>query len=333
MTAAAESSADAALVRAALTGDEDAFRALVEPYRRELHVHCYRLLGSVHDAEDALQETLLRAWRHLGTYGARSPFRAWLYRIATNVCLRAAERRPPAAATTAEEAAELAVTAYPDSWLEELAARELPPAARYELFETVQLAFLVAIQLLPPRQRAVLVLRDVLGWSARETAELLDTSTASVNSALQRARVTLEERRAAGRLARSAGPVSDEQERSLLRRYVDAWRRVDIDGLVSLLREDAVMTMPPVPMLVAGRRAIGEFFATVPAGGELQRIHLLPTRANRQPALAAYVQDEADCPPRAYGLMVLTVDGDAIAGITGFVDPALFALFGLPERL
>src|SRR5712692_7113885 len=329
-----------AMLAAALAGDEDAFRSLTAPYARELHVHCYRMLGSLLDAEDAFQETLLRAWRHIATFEARSSFRSWLYRIATNVCLRAAAQRksPPTTEahpypTTPETTEQLALAPYPDAWLDELASSEIAPAARYELRESVQLAFLAAIQLLPPRQRAVLLLRDVLGWSAREVADLLDSSTASINSALQRARATLDQRRAEGRLSPAHSAPSDDLERSLLRRYVEAWETVDIEGLVRLLREDALMTMPPQPMLFRGRRAIGDFFATVPAGGALDLIRLVPTRANRKPALAAYGPDPEDGVYRPYGIMVFEIDGDAIAEITGFADPSLFRAFGLPVEL
>jgi RNA polymerase sigma-70 factor (ECF subfamily) len=326
--------AQESLLAAALAGDEDAFRALTAPHTRELHVHCYRMLGSLHDAEDALQETLLRAWRHIATFEARSSFRAWLYRIATNACLRAAaQRKQPTMdshpyPTTPETIERLALTPYPDVWLDELASSEPTPAARYELHESVQLAFLAAIQLLPPRQRAVLILRDVLGWSAVEVAGLLDTTTASVNSALQRARATLDERR----LLLRATP-SDEVERSLLRRYVEAWEKVDIEALVALLQEDARMTMPPQPMLFRGRRAIGDFFATVPAGGALDVFRLVPTRANRRPALAAYGPDPGDGVYRPYGMMVFEIQDEAIAEITGFADPSIFPAFGLAKEL
>ncbi len=331
-------SAEAALVAAARAGDEGAFRRLTEPYRRELHVHCYRMLGSLHDAEDAFQETLLRAWRHLAGFEPRSSIRAWLYRIATNVCLSAAARRRPEQApvahelTTAEGEA-ITLAPYPDALLDELPSSGADPEARYDLDESIQLAFLAAVQLLPPRQRAVLLLRDVLGFAAAEVAALTDASTASVNSALQRARATLEQRRAEGRLDLTRTPSPDDVERSLVRRYIEAWQSVDIDGLVALLREDAVMTMPPEPLLFRGRQAIGDFFATVPAGGALDQIRLLPTRANRQPALAAYLLDRETGVHRGYGLMVLSLDGDAIAEITGFADPTLFPLFGLPAEL
>jgi RNA polymerase sigma-70 factor (TIGR02960 family) len=331
-------SAEAALVEAARAGDEAAFRRLTEPYRRELHVHCYRMLGSLHDAEDAFQETLLRAWRHLAGYEPRGSIRAWLYRIATNVCLSAAARRgsEPAPVThdlTTPEGEAITLAPYPDSLLDELPSSAADPGARYDLDESVQLAFLAAVQLLPPRQRAVLLLRDVLGFAAAEVGELIDGSTASVNSALQRARATLEQRRAEGRLDLTRTPPPDDLERSLVRRYIEAWQSVDIDALVALLRDDAVMTMPPEPLLFRGPQAIGHFFATVPAGGALDEIRLLPTRANRQPAVAAYLLDREAGVHRGYGLMVLSLDGDAIAEITGFGDPALFPLFELPAEL
>src|SRR5579875_3117630 len=280
----------------AVAGDTDAFRRVTDPYAREIHLHCYRVLGSIHDAEDALQETLLRAWRHLGTFEKRSSFRAWLYRIATNVCLTYRRRQPDlswfheefadAIARSTEPAITLAP--YPDVWLDQLDSSTADPAAVYDLHEAVQLAFLAAVQLLPPRQRAVLILRDVLGWSASEVADLLDSTTASVNSALQRARATLDQQRQAGRLHTGRTVPSNEIEQSLVRRYLEAWDSGDIDRLVGLLKHDAVLTMPPWPLRYTGRDAIGKFFATVPAGGALEQFRLIPTRANRQPALAYY---------------------------------------------
>ena len=318
--------AEAAVVAAAQEGDEAAFRALTEPYARELHVHCYRLLGSIQDAEDALQETLLRAWRHIGGFEPRGPFRAWLYKIATNVCLSAAGRTSsesvPYPMNADGEA--LVRTPYPDAWLDELSSE---PPVQYDLHESVQLAFLAAIQVLPPRQRAVLLLRDVLGFAADEVAELIGSSTASVNSALQRARAALDRWRAEGRLDIGRTRAPDDVRQSLVRRYVEAWEAIDIEGLLDLLREDAVMTMPPSPLIFEGRRSIVEFFASVPADGALDQIQLLPTAANGQPALGAYLEG------RAYGLMVLTIDGEEIAEITGFSDPALFPEFGLPAEL
>jgi RNA polymerase sigma-70 factor (ECF subfamily) len=312
-----------ALIAAASTGDEAAFRDLAEPYRRELHVHCYRMLGSVHDAEDALQETLLRAWRHLSSFQGRSSFRAWLYRIATNVCIAALGTRPKP-----EPAVEPAVlTPYPDAWLDELPSEDAEPGARYDLRESVQLALLAAIQTLPPRQRAALLLRDVLGFSAKEVAELLDVSSTSVHSAVRRARATLERR------VPDRTPPPDDVQHSLVQRYIEAWETVDIAGLVALLREDAVMTMPPDPAVFQGGRAIGDFFATVPAGGALDKIPLLPTRANRQPAVGAYFPDPETGVYRPYGIMVLTLNGDSIAEITGCTDPTVFPLLGLPVEL
>lgn len=329
--------AEAVLV-AALDGDETAFRALTEPYGRELHVHCYRMLGSFQDAEDALQETLLLAWRHLSGFESRSSFRAWLYRIATNVCLKAAARRRPEAPMTSPypstpEGESIPLAPYPDALLDELPSATTDPGARYDLHESVQLAFLAAVQVLPPRQRAVLLLRDVLGFAANEVAELIGSTTAGVNSALQRARATLEQRRENGLLELARTPHGDSVEHSLVRRYVQAWESVDVPRLVALLREDAIMTMPPAALLFRGREAIGSFFSTVPAGGALDEIRLLPTRANHQPALAGYVLDREADVYRAYGIMVLTLDGDAIAEITGFGDPTLFQLFDLPEVL
>jgi RNA polymerase sigma-70 factor (ECF subfamily) len=297
------------------------------------------MLGSVHDAEDALQETLLRAWRHLASFESRSSFRAWLYRIATNVCLTGAARRrveptvaPAAQADAAGSESVTYLSPYPDALLDELEASG-NPAAHYDLRESVQLAFLAAVQLLPPRQRAVLILRDVLSWSAPEVAELFDSTTASVNSALQRARATIDRLRDEGRLRMERSRPPDEVERSLVHHYVEAWDAVDIERLVGLLRSDAILTMPPVPLRYEGRRAIAEFFATVPAGGALNQIRLIPTRANRQPAVAAYLLDPDSQTHRAYGLMVLTIDADEIAEITGFADPTLFPVFGLQPEL
>jgi RNA polymerase sigma-70 factor (ECF subfamily) len=232
-----------------------------------------------------------------------------------------------------DEGEALLLGPYPDVLLDELPSTAAEPGARYDLHESVQLAFLAAIQVLPPRQRAVLLLRDVLGFAATEVAELIGSSTASVNSALQRARATLEKWRAEGRLDVGRQPVPDEVERSLVRRYVQAWESIDVQGLIALLREDAIMTMPPSPLIFRGRNAIVEFFATVPAEGRLDEIRLLPTHANRQPALAAYILDREADVHRAYGLMVLTIESDAIREITGFSDATLFPFFGLPVEL
>jgi RNA polymerase sigma-70 factor, ECF subfamily len=305
---------EAALLAAARTGDERAFAQLTSPYRRELQVHCYRMVGSLHDAEDLVQETMLRAWRRLGGFEERTSLRRWLYRIATNACLNALEREPrPLLYPAGEEPPAIArvewLEPYPDALL---------PEDRVELRENIALAFLAAVQHLPPRQRAMLLLFDVLGWSAAEVAELLETSVAAVNSGLQRARATLE--------ARPSPRPSKEEERVLMERFVAAWERVDVPGLVELLREDAVMAMPPEPAWFEGASAIGDFFATVPGEGDLTRVKLVPTRANLRPALAAYFDGEA------FGIMVFEIAGGQIVEIVGFAEAAsLYDRFGLPE--
>ena len=316
-----------ALLGAAQAGDEQAFVRLLEPHWRAIRTHCYRLLGSLHDAEDALQETSLRAWRSINRFEPRGPFRAWLYRIATNVCLTTIERRARVPDALDAEEAEVA------SYLQPYPDRLLDTAVAVEERESLGLAFVSVIQLLPPRQRAVLVLREVLGWSAKEVADLLGDSVASVNSALQRARKKLERERAAGRLARDHLPASPESEARLMRSFVAAWEAVDVDAIVALLAEDAVMTMPPEPMRLSGTRAIGEFLRTVPAGGALERLRLVPVRANGQPALAAYMENETGS-YQAYGVMVFALDGDKVASITGFAGyPELFPKLGLPVSL
>jgi RNA polymerase sigma-70 factor (ECF subfamily) len=321
-------------VAAARAGDADAFRELAAPYYRELRVHCYRMLGSLHDAEDAVQETLLRAWRRLETFEARTSFRIWLYKIATNTCLNMIRRRGRVVTTPLPDTPATSEVAwlepFPDALIDDRVARD--PTARYELSESIALAFLAAIQYLPARQRAVLILRDALGWASSEVASLLDTTVPAVNSALQRARATLEERLPPSSEGTRALP-SDEEERSLLRRYVDAWERADVAGLVALLREDAVLSMPPEPLWFEGRVAIGEFFANEPTGVPIDQLRLVATRANGQPALAAYKLDADEGRYRPYGMMVLVVAGDEIAEIVGFGDPSLFRYFALPEFL
>jgi len=329
------------LLSQARAGDEDAFGAVVGPYLRELHVHCYRMLGSVHDAEDVLQEVLMRAWRHLGSYDGRGSVRGWLYRIATNRCLTRRSRaaatptlssvlsaaRPAPPPSNAPDVEVTALQPYPDEWLTDLVDHD-DPVARYELRESIQLAFLTVIQLLPPRQRAALLLRDVLGFSAAETAQILQTSPASVNSALQRARATVDGHRASGRLR----PATADREaaRMLADRFTTAWHAGDIPALVSVLAEDCLLTMPPLPGAYRGRQAIAAFFGSVPAAGDIAAIGLVPIRANGQPAVAAYMRagDRAE----AYGIMVLTAADGQISEITGFADPSLFRLFGLPQQ-
>ena len=309
-----------------MTVDEQAFVELTAPHRRALHRHCYRLLGSLHDADDALQETMLRAWRGIDRYEPRAPVSAWLYRIATNVCLRMLERRQQNPA-----AFDAHLEPYPDRLLEDLPAPDPGPEAALESRESVGLAFVAALQLLPPKQRTVLVLRDVLGSSARETADLLDDTVPAVNSALQRARERLRE--ADDPLPRPHAPAGPDAEASLMRRWVEAWEAVDLDGMVALLTTDAVMTMPPDPRRFLGRDAIVRFFATVPLEGRLDLIPLVPVRANGQPALAAYLREPTGG-FSAYGVMVFALSGESITSITGFAGrPELFTQLGLDTRL
>ena len=316
------------LLQAALAGDKAQFELLVEPHVRELHVHCYRMLGSFHDAEDATQETLLRAWRHLHTFQGRAPLRAWLYRIATTSCLKMLQSRQRRRSAAGPEGPEMPyLEPYPDRLLDDLPHDGPDPAALAEQRESVALAFVVALQQLTARQRAVLVLREVLGWSAAEVAELLETSVPAVNSALQRARATLGQ---APPTAGSSARSLPAQEQDVLRRFMLAWQRRDLQGLAALLAEDAVLEMPPQSLRYLGREQVARFFGAVPADGRLDRIRLVATRANGQPALAAYLS-AADGADRAYGLMVVVVVGDRIQAITGFQDASLFQGFGLPQ--
>jgi RNA polymerase sigma-70 factor, ECF subfamily len=313
------------LLAAATAGDEEAFVQLTGPLRRRLHVHCYRMLGSVHDADDALQETMLRAWRGIGRFEPRAELSSWLYRIATNVCLRMIEQRGRRDSASIDAY----LQPYPDGLLE-----PVTPEDEVERRETIGLAFVTAVQLLPPRQRAALVLRDVLGWSARDAADLLGVSVAAANSALQRARDRVERERREGSLARVHRPADERAEAAVMRRFVEAWEAVDIERLTALLADEALLTMPPDVMRIVGPAEIGGFFSTVPMDGRLELIRLQPTRANGQPALAAYVQESEGEPFRAYGIMVFAVDGDRIGGITGFAGyPELYPVFELPSEL
>lgn len=306
--------------------DEAAFVRLTAPHRQALHRHCYRMLGSLHDADDAMQETMLRAWRAIARFEPRPSLAAWLYRIATNVCLRMIEQRSRRAAH--EVGREL--QPYPDRLLEDLPTDDPGPVARAEEREAIGLAFVAALQFLPAKQRAVLLLRDVLGWSADEAAGALGDSTAAVNSALQRARERLRREQAAGTLARVHAPAGRSAEAELMRRFQEAWAAVDIEEMMALLAPDALLTMPPEGARIAGAKAIGAFFGTVPLDGRLDRISLVAARANGQPALAAYAEDPEDKLRRPYGVMVFACEGNHIAGITGFPQPVLFELFGLP---
>jgi RNA polymerase sigma-70 factor (TIGR02960 family) len=325
----------------ARAGDGEAFRELTEPYRRELQLHCYRILGSVQDAEDVLQETLLAAWRGLDGFEERSSVRAWLYRIATNRCLNALRdtgRRPQPARPAAFEAPEPTrrteptwYEPYPDALLVGLPDASPGPEARYETRESLALAFVAGLQRLPPQQRAVLVLRDVLGFRAAEVAELLDGSETSVNSALQRARAALDGQLPARDRDRAPLPRSP-RERELVGRFVDAFENADVDRVVALLTDDAWLTMPPEPLEYQGPAAIAEFYLTRSWWG-VRAARLVPTRANGQPAFGYYLRDPVSPIARANGLIVLTLEGDQISAITRFGDNSLFPLFGLPRTL
>jgi RNA polymerase sigma-70 factor, ECF subfamily len=329
-----------AVLARARAGDEEAFRELTEPHRRELQVYCYRILGSVQDAEDMVQETLLAAWRNLETFEGRASVRSWLYRIATNRCLnalRARKRRtqegppmvePPEPTRRTEP---LWLEPYPDVLLEHIPDRSAGPAARYEARESIQLAFIVALQQLPPRQRAALVLRDVLGFRTAEVADMLDTSETSVKGALQRARAALEARLPAADRERAPLPNS-ARERELVGRFADAYQSGNVDEIVALLTDDALLAMPPQPIEYEGPDAITAFLRhrfELRAGA----MRVVPTRANTQPAFGVYVPDPQAAIARPYGLLVLTLEGDAIAAMTYFADTAVFPHFGLPRRL
>jgi RNA polymerase sigma-70 factor, ECF subfamily len=356
------------LLEAARGGDEDAFRRLVEPYRGELHAHAYRMLGSLHDAEDALQEALLRAWRGLARFEGRSSMRSWLYTIATNTSLTLIERRPKRVlpidyGPSVDPHDGLGLPPGESPWLEPypddnlgLDAGPAAPEARYELRESVELAFVAALQHLPPNQRAVLILREVLGFSAREVAESLDTTVASVNSALQRARQTVDERLPEQSQQTTLRALGDERIREVVEGYMDAMERGDVDAVVSMLAEDAAWSMPPLPAWFAGREALTGFLMRGPLSGDWRWRHL-PARANGQLAVGSYCWYEEDGAYHPFALDVLTLEGTEIKAITSFItrstnsrDPefylrypeqpfdrseagAAFERFGLPDRL
>ena len=330
------------LLAAARRGDGGAFGRLVEPYRAELHAHCYRMLGSVQDAEDALQDAMLGAWRGLAGFEGRSSLRSWLYRIATNACLRLLARRPRRLlaadhAPAAKPRDELGEPVLEPVWVEpcpdeRLAVKDrlAAPAARYELRESVELAFVAALQELPATQRAVLVLRDVLALPAADVAATLDTSVASVNSALQRARRAVEARLPSTSQQATLRALGDAGARALVAALVRAWERHDVDGLVGLLAEDVRFTMPPLPAWFDGREAVLRFFA--------ERVfeqpwRLVPATANGQLALVCYMGDDTIGPGDDLpfsGVTVLTVRGREIVALDGFVGPAATGPFGLP---
>jgi RNA polymerase sigma-70 factor (TIGR02960 family) len=323
----------------ARVGDEDAFRELTDPYRSELQLHIYRIVGSVQDAEDLLQETLLAAWRGLEQFRGRASIRAWLYRIATNRsvdALRASRRRPEDMLRMTEvpeptrRTEPIWLEPYPDVLLDGIPDEAPGPEARYETKEAIALAFIVGLQHLAPQQRAVLVLRDVLGYRAGEVAEMLETSEAAVHSLLGRARAAFESRLPATGRERAALPNST-LERDLIGRFAEAVEAGDIDGMVALLTDDAWLTMPPEPHEYQGRGAIGVFLR----GREVSRgrLRLVPTRANGQPAFACYLPRAQTDIARPYALFVLTVQGNQISAITWFADSSAFPHFGLPRML
>jgi RNA polymerase sigma-70 factor (ECF subfamily) len=321
---------DHTVLVAAQSGDEQAFVRLTAEHRQPLHRHCYRILGSLHDADDALQETMLRAWRGIDGFQPDATLRAWMYRIATNVCLRTLEQR--VRRTGAAVGAHL--EPYPDRRLDEIASREPSPEELVEERESIGLAFVAAMQLLPAKQRVAVVLRDVLGWSARDVADLLGDTVPAVNSALQRGRDRLQRERSERSLACAHVPASATAEAQVMRLFQEAWAAVDVDGIVALLADDAVLTMPPEELRFEGSAQIGTFFGSAPLDGRLDRIRLVQARANGQPALAAYADEQGDGVFTAYGVMVFAIDEDRIAGITGFPQqPALFTRLGLPTRL
>ncbi len=335
-------------IAAARAGDESAFAGIVEPYRRELHAHCYRMLGSVYDADDAMQETFLRAWRGLGGFQERSSFRSWLYTIATNASLTQISRRPkrvlpidygpptdPHVAPGMPITESVWLEPYPDETLgieDGFAA----PDARYEQREGLELAFIAALQHLAPNQRTVLILREVLGFSAKETAEMLETTVASVNSALQRARVAVDERVPERTQQATLRSLGDEELRTLVSRYVDAWERCDVEAFAAMLAEDATFAMPPLATWYQTREGIAAWARNAPLSGAW-RWRTVYTRANGQPALAFYAWDQEAEAYLPFALNVLTLRGREVADVTAFIvrstespDPESYVRF--PEQ-
>jgi RNA polymerase sigma-70 factor (TIGR02960 family) len=330
------------LIHAARDGDEGAYRRLVEPHRPLLHAHCYRMLGSLSDAEDALQEALVGAWQGFARFEGRSSLRTWLFTIATHACLRASSKRPrrvlpddraPAADPRADlpDALEEAlwVEPYPDARLG-LEAESMPPDAKYEQLESVEIAFVAALQYLPGTQRAVLILRDVLGFSAEETATALDTSVVSANSALQRARDTIAHRLPAESQRVTRRALGDPLHRDLVDRFIDAWQRTDVDAIVAMLADDATFTMPPLPAWFRGREDIRIFLV---ANVFKLRWRFVRTHASGQPTMAAYVWKAEACRFELDVLNVIDFRGERVSAITAFPNPELCRRFGLDPEL
>jgi RNA polymerase sigma-70 factor (ECF subfamily) len=332
---------EAELLAAAKGGNEDAYASLVAAHRPALHAHCYRMLGSAPDAEDALQEALLRAWKGLPRFEGRSSLRSWLYTIATNACLKAIERRPRRVlpvdyGPAGDPHGELDEPLVESVWLEpypddRLVAVEHAPDARYEQRESVEVAFVAALQHLPARQRAVLILRDVLGFSGAEVADALDMSAAAVYSALQRAHKTVDEKLPALSQQATLASIGDAQLRSLVHRYVDAWERADVDALVELLTEDAIIAMPPYRTWYAGRDAVAAFLRKTPLVAERWRV--LPSHANGQLAFAHYLWSDETRTYAWHGMEVIGLRDDRIAEIIAFLDPEGHRVFGLPATV
>jgi RNA polymerase sigma-70 factor (ECF subfamily) len=328
------------LITRARAGDGDAFRELIESHRRELQVHCYRMLGSLQDAEDALQDTLLAAWRGLGGFEGRASIRTWLYRIATNRCLNAlrSASRLPAKEWDVPEVAPpeptrlgevVWIEPFPDTVLEGVIDVPLGPEASYEQTESISLAFVTALQVLPPRQLAVLILRDVLGFHANEVADMLDSTVDSVNSALKRARISLQRRRAPT-AGREPPPASNSRsEEAIVAKFVSAYESADLDAVVTLLTDDVFISMPPMPFEYEGRDIVARFFASLFGSG--RRFDLVRTRANGQPAFGAYLRADSGI-RHGIGLIVLTLAGDRICAMTRFENSVL-PWFGLPRSL
>ena len=329
------------LLAAAQAGDEDAYAALVTTHRPALHAHCYRMLGSVQDAEDALQEALLRAWRGLPRFQGRSSLKTWLYTIATNACLKAIERRPAKVmpvdfGPAGDPHRDLDVPLVESVWLEaypddRLMSGVTEPGARYEQRESVEVAFVAALQHLPARQRAVLILREVLGFTGAEVADALDMSPAAVYSALQRAHRTVDEKLPAQSQQSAVASIGDERLRTLVTQYVDAWERADVDAIVDLLTEDATIAMPPYRTWFAGREAVRTFLRKTPLRGQNWRV--LPSHANGQVGLATYRVSEETGIYHWHSMEVLTLRDDRIAEIIAFIDPESYVAFGMPPTI